>query len=300
MILSKKYRETVEQITLSAPLKEKILLAAEQPKEKKPPLRYIRQAAGLAACIALTVTGVSLSRQLRGTQVVQPVTPPPAVQTAAPAITPSPETPTVTPPEPERSQPEPLQTVPEEGGDATVFQPTGSALPPTGSLAEPASPTEPTAPNEELPSSQEEDPLTQGGSLFQDFSPDDEGVAALRTQVGYAFSIPRYLPEGYVMDGVSCIGGSMVQLSYCDAQENQLLYRTAQTTEDISGDYGSYTQSTQQMGEITVTLRERDGQCFSAVWQTENAYSLYSSSGLPREEMMNVAESVGEAEPANE
>lgn len=97
MILSKKYRETVEQITLSAPLKEKILSAAEQPKEKKPPLRYIRQAAGLAACIALTVTGVSLSRQLRGTQVVQPVTPPPAVQTAAPAITPSPETPTVTP-----------------------------------------------------------------------------------------------------------------------------------------------------------------------------------------------------------
>lgn len=297
--MSKKYRETVEQITLSAPLKEKILSAVEQPKEKKPPLRYIRQAAGLAACIALTVTGVSLSRQLRGTQVVQPVTPPPAVQTAAPAITPSPETPTVTPPAPERSQPEPLQTVPEEGG-ATVFQPTGSALPPTGSLAEPASPTEPTAPNEELPPSREEDPLTQGGSLFQDFSPNDEGLAALRQQVGYAFSIPRYLPEGYVMDGVSCIGGSMVQLSYCDAQENQLLYRTAQTTEDISGDYGSYTQSTQQMGEITVTLRERDGQCFGAVWQTENAYSLYSSSGLPWEEMMNVAESVGEAEPANE
>ena len=66
MILSKKYNDAMDKIVMSDELKNKIILQAKNQKKYTPKIYYIRRAAGIAACLVLTVTSIIVFKSKHG------------------------------------------------------------------------------------------------------------------------------------------------------------------------------------------------------------------------------------------
>ena len=124
-------------------------------------------------------------------------------------------------------------------------------------------------------------------------APNIEGMelSEIRKEAGYDFKIPFYIPQGYEMNDTSLMFGSMVQISY-EKDENRLIYRTDNTSEDISGDYNVYENTEEKkIGGADVTVKGNDDKYNSASWNDTNAYSVYSDEGLDKSEMIKIIES---------
>lgn len=125
-----------------------------------------------------------------------------------------------------------------------------------------------------------------------DYAFDENGIEKLRTELGYDFLIPHYIPDGYTAESADLLFGSLVQLTYTSG-EDKLTFRTEKYDGDISGDYNVYeTTETVTVGGADVTLRINADKCYSASWQTDSAYALYSSAGLSREQIIKIIENI--------
>ncbi len=122
---------------------------------------------------------------------------------------------------------------------------------------------------------------------------DAADIADAQNAVGYAIRTPGYLPKGYRTDAVTVLFGSLVQISYT-CGDAEILYRTERTDDaDISGDYNRYDEAVCEIGGSDVTLRSEGGQIRGAIWSDgECAYSVSSTDGLARDEIVKIIESV--------
>ena len=66
-----------------------------------------------------------------------------------------------------------------------------------------------------------------------DYAFDDDGIGKLRAELGYDFSVPHYIPDGYAAESADLLFGSLVQLTYTSG-EDKLTFRTDKYDGDIS------------------------------------------------------------------
>ncbi len=124
------------------------------------------------------------------------------------------------------------------------------------------------------------------------YTNDTGSIENIIKEVGYVFKIPTYMPEQYKFDEASLICGRLVQIVYAN-EENSVIYRTEHTDEDVSGDYNIYDDIERiKINENEVTIKGNDGKYHCAVWNDESAYSVYSSGGIDKDDMVKIIESV--------
>lgn len=301
--MSKKYQEAMDQIVVSEELKEKILKEAAKKntvsEKKHSRMFYLRYAAGFAACLAICLTASKFVTVLPSNdptpvfpqtpvqETKTPETVPPA-KSAAPQQTPASETakpkktavPQKTETPKENEVPKETETSQKTAAPAKTEIPVKTETPVTAEI--------PTV--SPLPSETDE-PLEEG--VMSGNPIEAATLEEIRTEVGYPFKLPQYLPDGYRPEEYSLLFGSLIQASYV-SETDEILYRTEKTDLDISGDYNRYeTEETAQINGMTVTVKGQDNRFYTATWQSEDqSYSVSSRNGISREEFIKIVESV--------
>lgn len=275
--MSEKYKSAMDKITASDELKARIIKATEEktkPASKK--IFYIRYAAGLAACIAIAVTGYGIFKK-PNTITPDVITPPVAV--AKPDETPD-------DPKPDSQKPPVSENLPAKNSPEKTTEP--PAEPPK---AEP--PVEPDTPAAEVPSDIEESTPTGGMVAAGNGASDCADVDEINAQLGYKIKAPSYIPEGYVFESASLLFGTLADIRF-ESGDNSIIFRTEKTTEDINGDYNVYEgEFTENINGSEVTFRGNGGKISNFSWSDgENAYVLYCDAAISPEEAVRIAENV--------
>lgn len=275
--MSEKYKSAMDKITASDELKARIIKAAEEktkPASKK--IFYIRYSAGLAACIAIAVTGYGIFKK-PNTITPDVITPPVAV--AKPDETPD-------DPKPDSQKPPVSENLPAKNSPEKTTEP--PAEPPK---AEP--PVEPDTPAAEVPSDIEESTPTGGMVAAGNGASDCADVDEINAQLGYKIKAPSYIPEGYVFESASLLFGTLADIRF-ESGDNSIIFRTEKTTEDINGDYNVYEgEFTENINGSEVTFRGNGGKISNFSWSDgENAYALYCDAAISPEEAVRIAENV--------
>lgn len=308
--MSKKYKEAMDKIVLSDELKAKII---ENTVKNRLPVKttpkhtkafYFRYGVGYAACMLLCFLAVSVSKDFAGTNILTNV-PSSVSPVPEPTDAISPEQPTngVLPKNNSIEYQKPAKNAEQ---NAMNHQIAAETQRPQSKIPHIATPPETQTPGNNAPvssennSSNEENPLQSslGNENNQVVSPinpstDAESFSDVREQLGYDFKVPQYLPEGYKLDTVSLMFGSLVQISYlCETDE--IVYRTEKTDADISGDYNVYdTVETETINGVDTTLKGSDGVFYGAVWNDgEMSYSIGSTNGFEKDTLVQIAENV--------
>lgn len=110
--------------------------------------------------------------------------------------------------------------------------------------------------------------------------------------VNFEVKQPSKLPQGYKLTFISTISNETFQLVYSDG-ENEITFRMAKGSEDISGDYNIYknTKSVEN-GDLKVTYKG-NGDISNAVWtDKEFAYSIYADKAVSENVMTDIVSNV--------
>ncbi len=104
--------------------------------------------------------------------------------------------------------------------------------------------------------------------------------------------VPGAMPEGYTLSWVSTINDELFQISYKNG-DNEILYRTAEGTEDISGDYNVYkNEKSLQIAGIDVTIKGKEGVA-KATWTKDGlTYSIYADKEISEQDITNIIASI--------
>lgn len=145
-----------------------------------------------------------------------------------------------------------------------------------------------------------------GGGAAADYSggymlrsvvePKISSIEDIENSVGYRIKTPQYMPDGYKLESVGVIADSTVQMSYT-APDDEITYRTEKNDSgeerDISGNYEEYENvSTENINGNDVTIKSSGDSYYNAVWNDDSSYSLDSSNGIEKDDMVRIIESV--------
>ncbi len=112
--------------------------------------------------------------------------------------------------------------------------------------------------------------------------------------LGFAPSLPAELPEGYTLQAVNVLDGTVLELTYSNGKQ-EVLYRTAPGSEDLSWDTTEYAFTVnEELDGVTRSYAGVAAQKLSVVvWAKGNdSYALVAPAGLSSEEMHLLAEHV--------
>lgn len=111
----------------------------------------------------------------------------------------------------------------------------------------------------------------------------------LANAVGFQFSIPEKLPEGYELSKLFDISNDTVDIRWKKG-DAEISYRAAQGTEDISGDYTVYDSVVvDTISGSNVTLKGNNDKVYVATWQKgQMTYSITATEGLLKQEIENL------------
>jgi hypothetical protein len=130
---------------------------------------------------------------------------------------------------------------------------------------------------------------------FQSLNPivNAKGIKELKKDVPFELITPNELPLGYKFDNASIIAGDLAQIIYTNGNDT-IQYRMAKGTDDISGDYNIYkTLKVAKVGTMKVTLKGNKTVVKLATWtNNNNTFSISSSSGLQKEVILSIIESL--------
>ena len=106
---------------------------------------------------------------------------------------------------------------------------------------------------------------------------------------GFEVIVPASI-AGYNLDCIQAIDKDMIQVFYVDDAENVILIRKAVGSENISGDYNTYTQEdTTTVGDMEVRMKGNDGLIYLAVWTSgDYTYSVSVHSGITHTSMADL------------
>lgn len=119
-------------------------------------------------------------------------------------------------------------------------------------------------------------PMVGMPSPMHEFSTIDEAAKYMNITP----QLPKVLPVGYNVESVSTINKDVLQVVYVyqageDATRNQavgkrIIYRVANTTGDISGDYNNYrVTATEKVNGTKVTFKGGNYMVYLATWTTD-------------------------------
>ncbi len=120
-----------------------------------------------------------------------------------------------------------------------------------------------------------------------------ENIEAAKKALSFTPATPSVLPAGYELREVSSIGKDCLQIVYTNNDDNDILYRTAKGTGDISGDYNTYKMNKEvHVGALSVTLRG-NAKISNATWQnSEFTFSVSSDVELEEAEIVHIIKNV--------
>lgn len=112
--------------------------------------------------------------------------------------------------------------------------------------------------------------------------------------VKFPVLVPGVLGTGHI-NRIAVIGNELVDIQYA----NDICYRTAKGTEDISGDYNKYEKETtfEVQGGTTyhVTAKGGYGKIFLAIWTDDTySYSVYVPHGVSKDSLKALIESLAQ------
>ncbi len=100
---------------------------------------------------------------------------------------------------------------------------------------------------------------------------------------------PTVLPADYTLSSVDTIADKILQITYANGK-SEILYRTAEGSEDISGDYNTYAfTKTVLLADCHVTIKGNEENIFNAIWNKDGkCYSVFAENGLSLEELKTI------------
>lgn len=109
--------------------------------------------------------------------------------------------------------------------------------------------------------------------------------AALKT-LDFTPVYPKSAPLEYKLDNVSVIGGEIFQLIYIDGENNEIRFRAAKGSEDISGDYNVYkNHKIFKAGNMEINVRGNEN-IAGATWNDGGiTYSVYFEKEISQDEL---------------
>lgn len=109
---------------------------------------------------------------------------------------------------------------------------------------------------------------------------------------GFSIQVPDSI-NGYPARSIQVMDTSMIQVLYENDQDQQILIRKGTGSDDISGDYNSYHETTQTtLNDSSVTFKGNDGKIMVAIWSDGSYSYAIDASGLTSEEMTALIEQV--------
>lgn len=266
--MSKQYKKAMDKVVLSEAFKEKIIsdlsLANKNEKFKNSGTKifYLRTFAGIAACFALCIAGFSVMKNFSP---IKPIKNSDFGQTEN--YNPSGE-------KNAENETNSDNTAKSGETDFEVVPKTDFKIPDKDGEN----------PNDEM------SPPVLGGNPYADIS----DIAELEKALGYAVNVPSYLPDGYNSDSICLISGTLVQINYSNGADEITLRTERGKIGDISGVYQTFENfENVEIGDITVHLKGNGEKINLAEFQKNGcAYSLYSPSGLEKEEFIKIIDNI--------
>lgn len=116
-----------------------------------------------------------------------------------------------------------------------------------------------------------------------------ENIDAAKKVLNFQPSVPSYLPAGYHIDEITVMENNLLQIIYRNDKDERICYRTAKSSENISGDYNTYAnEKTITIGNYEVTVRGNEN-ISGAVWNSgEITYSILVDKELSEKEIMDI------------
>lgn len=319
--MSKQYKKAMDKVVLSEAFKEKIIsdlsLANKNKKFKNSNTKifYLRTFAGIAACFALCIAGFSVMKNFAP---IKPIKNSDFGQTEN--YNPSGE---------KNAENESNSDNTAKGGETdfevvpkTDFKISGkdgeksenradeniagiTDLPNDEKTPDQNPPLlqSPSGENNESPQDKENPGSENGGNPNDEMSPpvlggnpyaDISDIAELEKALGYAVNVPSYLPDGYSSDSICLISGTLVQINYSNGTDEITLRTERGKIGDISGVYQTFENFENiEIGDITAHLKGNGEKINLAEFQKNGcAYSLYSPSGLEKEEFIKIIDNI--------
>ncbi len=115
----------------------------------------------------------------------------------------------------------------------------------------------------------------------------------VRDVVGYDFMVPTVIPKGYKQDSLTTIGDKIVSISYTNGKY-EMVYRTAQGKESLSGDYNKYPVTEKiKVGDNEITIKGNNNLVYVAEWtQANQSFSITSQAGIEKNQIIEMIKSV--------
>ena len=113
---------------------------------------------------------------------------------------------------------------------------------------------------------------------------------------GFRMAVPDRI-EGYPNTFIQAVENSMIQVFYCETDPgdgDRVLIRKGVGTEDISGDYGEYSEvEIAALHGVDVTLKGEEGLVYTETWTQDGyAYSVSADTGMSRDQAESLVELV--------
>ncbi|HEX2939199.1 MAG TPA: DUF4367 domain-containing protein [Ruminiclostridium sp.] len=290
-----KYRSAMEKITLTPQMKERILTKLNDKKEsereikrQQNPKRF-RPVLSLAACCAVIICVLAIYPLLKnnlGNQQIQVSQP-----TSSSGATSVPQTFNSEGSEVQQGA-SPSERLGSLSSSGTTSVPLTSNLD-ESKVQQGASPSEqPGSPNSSEDNAESGGPVVTGGNPVVDI----KGIEELKKLVPFQLMIPEKFPSGYKMNSTSIISGELAQIIYSDGK-NEITYRIAKGSNDVSGDNTFYPQSNNtKVGSVEVKLNGSNSLVNLATWTNGGcSYALTFSAGMSIKDVTSIIKSIKNA-----
>lgn len=310
--MSKQYKNAMDKIVLSDSLKEKIISdmayadkSAKSFKKSNTKIFYLRTIACAAACLCLCIGGFSV---IKNFSAIKPLPDTPQTEFHNPAGnsdhgkdenaqagTQNPLDKTdFTKPETRTSPNDSTKDnteISKPSFSAPQDEPTGENPPlmqnPDNENGQnPSDKTEqnPNVGNGQNPDGEYEPPV-MGGSPYEDFA----DIASLENKLGYSLKVPSYLPNGYNLENITLIFGTLAEITYSNGQ-SYLTFRTEQNAEDdISDVYDTFEAVKEvKINDITACLKGNGEKINLALFKDGASYALFSQDGINEDEIIKI------------
>ena len=117
-------------------------------------------------------------------------------------------------------------------------------------------------------------------------------VAEAEKAAGFKALVPNRLPQGYKNTYIGTIENETLQMFF-EKDGSELVYRMAEGTGDISGDYNVYNETEKiTVGGAEITYKT-NGKTSCAIWEKDGfAFSLYSDGSLQEADFTDIISSL--------
>lgn len=117
-------------------------------------------------------------------------------------------------------------------------------------------------------------------------------VDEAKNTLSFDAPVPTFVPDGYKIDYVGTIAGETLQIFYKNGK-NEIVFRAAKGSDDISGDYNVYKDTKTVSVNGTDAKYRENGETSGAVWTKDGlTFSVYADTVISEKDASDIIASV--------